>query len=90
MTPIRAKIVGPSCSATRISACIAACHSSASCSAFGNCIAQRDQRLPARHRYRIEKPLIPEPLLGTANDLFFKGTSYKTAQMNLLLGDAEQ
>jgi hypothetical protein len=44
-----------------------------------------------RHRYRIEKPLIPEPLLGTANDFIFrKGTSYKTAQMNLLLGDAEQ
>src|SRR5450755_1020392 len=36
MTPIRANIAGPSCSATSNSASIAACHSSASCSALGN------------------------------------------------------
>jgi hypothetical protein len=35
-------------------------------------------------------PLV-EPLLGKADTLIFRqGTSYKTAQMNLLLGDAEQ
>jgi hypothetical protein len=35
-TPIRANIVGPPAVATRISASIAACHSLASCSAFGS------------------------------------------------------
>src|SRR5229473_2678974 len=38
MTPMRANIVGPSCSATSNSACIAACHSSASCSALGSSV----------------------------------------------------
>jgi hypothetical protein len=32
--PIRASIVGPPFVATRIKACIAACHSGASCSVF--------------------------------------------------------
>jgi hypothetical protein len=45
MTPIRASMVGPSCSATNSSASIAACHSSASCSALGSfvmyCAASR-------------------------------------------------
>jgi hypothetical protein len=36
MIPMRANIGGPSCSATNNSASIAACHSSASCSALGN------------------------------------------------------
>ena len=36
MIPIRASIVEPPFVATRIKACIAACHSGASCSAFGN------------------------------------------------------
>ncbi len=37
-TPMRANIVGPSCSATSNSACIAARHSSASCSALGSLV----------------------------------------------------
>jgi hypothetical protein len=36
MTPIRANIVGPPLSATRISASMAACHSGAESSAFGS------------------------------------------------------
>jgi len=36
MTPIRANIVGPFNSATRIKASMAACHSGAACSAFGS------------------------------------------------------
>ena len=36
MTPIRANIVGPPFVATRIKASVAACHSGASCSAFGS------------------------------------------------------
>jgi hypothetical protein len=36
MMPIRANIVGPPDVATRINASIAACHSAASCSAFGS------------------------------------------------------
>jgi hypothetical protein len=36
MIPIRASIVGPPDVATRIKACVAACHSDASCSAFGS------------------------------------------------------
>jgi len=47
MIPMRANIGGPSCSATSNSASIAACHSSASCSAL------------ARQYDRIEKLLIP-------------------------------
>jgi hypothetical protein len=35
MTPIRANIVGPPNVATKIKASMAACHSAASCSAFG-------------------------------------------------------
>jgi hypothetical protein len=35
-TPIRASIVGPPRSATKSSACAAASHSGASCSAFGS------------------------------------------------------
>jgi hypothetical protein len=56
---------GPSCSATSNKACIAACHSSVSCSALGQFgdvrggVTERDQRFPARHRDRIDKPLIP-------------------------------
>jgi hypothetical protein len=38
MMPMRANIVGPSCSAIRIRASIAACHSSASCSALGSLV----------------------------------------------------
>jgi len=38
MTPIRANIVGPPDVATRIKASIAACHSAASCSAFGSLV----------------------------------------------------
>ena len=38
MTPMRANIAGPSFSATSNSACMAACHSSASCSAFGSSV----------------------------------------------------
>jgi hypothetical protein len=38
MTPMRANIGGPSCSATSNSASIAACHSSVSCSAFGSLV----------------------------------------------------
>jgi hypothetical protein len=34
--PMRGSIVGPPFVATRIKACIAACHSGASCSAFGS------------------------------------------------------
>jgi hypothetical protein len=49
--PIRTNIVGPSWSVTNISACIAACHSSASCSAFGSfmmyCAASRKGAKPA-------------------------------------------
>ena len=36
--PMRANIVGPSDVATRINASIAACHSAASCSAFGSLV----------------------------------------------------
>jgi hypothetical protein len=36
MTPMRANIVGPPCSATRIRASTAVCHSSSCCSAFGS------------------------------------------------------
>src|SRR5437879_10796523 len=56
MTPIRANIVGPSVSATRIRASIAACHSGASCSAFGSFrdviagILQRDKLAAAGQR----------------------------------------
>jgi hypothetical protein len=63
---MRANIGGPSCSATSNNACIAACHSSASCSAFGSFgdvlrgVSERDQRLlSTRQHDRIEKPLIP-------------------------------
>jgi len=38
MMPIRASIVGPPDVATRIKACIAACHSGASCSALGSLV----------------------------------------------------
>jgi hypothetical protein len=38
MTPMRANIAGPSFSATSNSACMAACHSSASCSALGSSV----------------------------------------------------
>jgi hypothetical protein len=38
MTRIRANMVGPSCSATSKNACIAACHSSALCSALGSLV----------------------------------------------------
>jgi hypothetical protein len=43
MTPMRANIVGPPEVATRINASIAACHSWASCSAFGRFV----MKLPA-------------------------------------------
>jgi hypothetical protein len=50
ITPIRASIVGPPRSATRIMASIAACHSGASCSFFGS----RAMYLPAsRNRLRL-------------------------------------
>ena len=49
MTPIRANIVGPFFSATRIRHSIAACHSAASCSALGSLVmrpvAQGDEFL---------------------------------------------
>jgi len=48
ITPIRANMVGPSCSATSISACIAACHSSASCR-FVVCRHGLDVENPQRH-----------------------------------------
>src|SRR6266849_605138 len=48
ITPIRANMVGPSCSATSISACIAACHSSASCR-FVVCRHGLDVEKPQRH-----------------------------------------
>jgi hypothetical protein len=35
---IRANIVGPSCSATKVSACIAVCHSGTSRSALGSLV----------------------------------------------------
>jgi hypothetical protein len=68
---------GPPCSATSNSASIAGCHSSASCSAMGQFgdvrggVTERDQRFPARHRDRIDKPLILRhelhlPLIGGA------------------------
>jgi hypothetical protein len=54
------------CSATNNSASIAACHSSASCFAFGSLVMYRaasrnvQQRLLSARQYdRIEKPLIP-------------------------------
>jgi len=62
---IRANIGGPLCSATSNSACIAACHSSASRSALGSLVmalrrvAERNQWFPALQNDRIEKPLIP-------------------------------
>ncbi len=46
MTPMRANIVGPPDVATRISASMAACHSAASCSAFGSLVIY----LPASSR----------------------------------------
>jgi len=52
MTPIRANIVGPPDSATRIKASIAACHSAASCSAFGS----RVMNLPASSSVTIWRP----------------------------------
>ena len=36
--PMRANIVGPPDAATSISVCMAACHSAASCSAFGSLV----------------------------------------------------
>jgi hypothetical protein len=55
MTPIRANIVGPSCSATSMSASIAACHSGASCSSLGSlvmyCAASRS----------VTSGAVPEP-----------------------------
>jgi hypothetical protein len=50
MMPMRANNGGPCCSATSNKACIAACHSSASCSALGQFgdvrggVTERDQR----------------------------------------------
>ncbi len=41
MMPMRANSVGPPDVATRINASVAACHSLASCSAFGSCVMYR-------------------------------------------------
>src|ERR1035438_6248846 len=61
ITPMRAIIVGPSCSATSMSACIAACHSGASCSALGSLvmIAQRDELASVWQDDWIEELLVP-------------------------------
>jgi hypothetical protein len=50
---------------TSSSASIAACHSSASCSALGNLVmqggvAERDQRFPALHHDRTENTVDPK------------------------------
>src|SRR5882757_1599069 len=65
MTPVRPNIVGPSRSATSNNTCIAACHSSASCSALQlhdvkRGVAKCDQLVPAGQLDRIEEPLIPQ------------------------------
>src|SRR5258707_2242004 len=52
MTPTRASIVGPPDVATRIKASIAACHSAASCSAFGSLVMY----LPASSRVTRRRP----------------------------------
>jgi hypothetical protein len=59
--PIRANIVGPFCSTTKSSACIAVCHSGACCSALGNydvCLGvfERDELATTGQRDRIVKP----------------------------------
>jgi hypothetical protein len=58
MIPIRASIVGPPFVATRIKACIAACHSVASCSAFGAGILESDELATVGQRdWFVERPL---------------------------------
>jgi hypothetical protein len=76
------------CSATSNSASIAACHSSASCFAFGSLVMYRaasrnvQQRLLSARQYdRIEKPLIPRhelhlPLIGGANEEYGTGSKH--------------
>jgi hypothetical protein len=59
MTPIRANIGGPSCSATSNSASIAVCHSAVSCSVLGSLVmyymASRSvSRVAARQYDRID------------------------------------
>jgi hypothetical protein len=59
-----ANIVGPPAVATRISASIAACHSGASCSAFGSFV----MKLPASSRVTRWRP--PGSGIGSSNDRF--------------------
>jgi hypothetical protein len=65
MTPIRANIVGPPDVATRIKASIAACHSAASCSAFGKFrdvgagVLEGDELAPAWQWDWFVKPSLP-------------------------------
>jgi len=63
MIPMRANNGGPSCSATSNSASIAAFVGIVfGLGQFGDVrggVTERDQRFPARHRDRIDKPLIP-------------------------------
>jgi hypothetical protein len=67
MTPMRANIVGPLFSATRISASIAACHSGSRVLSLrklrGDVIAgilQRDERAAAGQRYRFIEPAVAQ------------------------------
>jgi hypothetical protein len=64
MTPIRANIVGPPDVATKIRASIAACHSAASCSAFGSFV----MKLPASSSVTRWRP--PGSGIGSSNDRF--------------------
>jgi hypothetical protein len=64
MMPIRASIVGPPFVATRIKACIAACHSGASCSAFGSFMMY----LPASSSVTSSRP--PGSGIGSSNGRF--------------------
>jgi hypothetical protein len=92
MTPMRANIAGPPCSATSNSASIGACYSSASCclGQFGDelrRVAERDQGFPTRHHDRIEKPLVPRhqirPLgYDQANNRPAWGTSFGRSASN--------
>jgi len=73
MTPIRASIVGPSFSATRISASLEACHSAASCSAFGSFVmylrarGSDYRRFAAHHNHNRNQRNQPQPsVLGVA------------------------
>jgi hypothetical protein len=61
MTPMRANIAGPSCSATNNSACIASCHSSTSCSALGDSVMYSATSLSVTKGFR------PGTTIGSKN-----------------------